>query len=289
MEIIRSQFIFNKEQRAGIFFLIFIIVGLLGIFHFVDFSEVATFDITSNEIKILQKELDSIRQMELDSKKLKIFHFNPNFIDDYKGYALGMSVEEIDRLLEYRSKDKWVNSASEFQRITKVSDSLLDIIAPMFKFPEWVNKPTYNRSIFKEKVKNKSDKSDLNLATELQLQKISGIGKTLSKRIINYRNKLGGFTSDLQLFSVYGLDEITVKRLLNQFTVKTPKEIYKMDLNNASASDLSTIPGISFELGKKIWEYIILNEGVKSFSELKKIEGMSERKLEVIQLYLSLD
>ena len=289
MEIIRSQFIFNKEQRAGIFFLIFIIVGLLGIFHFVDFSEVATFDITSNEIKVLQKEMDSLRQMELDSKKLKIFRFNPNFIDDYKGYVLGMSVEEIDRLLEYRSKDKWVNSASEFQRITKVSDSLLDIIAPMFKFPEWVNKPTYNRSVFKEKVKNKSDKSDLNLATELQLQKISGIGKTLSKRIINYRNKLGGFTSDLQLFSVYGLDEIKVKRLLNQFTVKTPKEIYKMDLNNASASDLSTIPGISFELGKKIWEYIILNEGVKSFSELKKIEGMSERKLEVIQLYLSLD
>jgi len=62
-----------------------------------------------------------------------------------------------------------------------------------------------------------------------------------------------------------------------------------MNANNANASDLSTIPGISYELAKAIWEYRVLNESISSFTEFEKIEGMTERKLELIQLYLSLD
>ena len=36
-----------------------------------------------------------------------------------------MSLEEIDRLLDYRKLNKFVNSKREFQKVTKVSDSLL--------------------------------------------------------------------------------------------------------------------------------------------------------------------
>jgi len=110
----------------------------------------------------------------------------------------------------------------------------------------------------------------------------------LSKRIITYREKLGGFTKDSQLYNVYGLDVQVVQRALNEFTVKSPKKIIKMNINTISASDIATIPGISFELAKKIWEYRILNEQINSFSELEKIEGMTQRKLAGIQLYLTL-
>ena len=60
------------------------------------------------------------------------------YVTDYKGYTLGMSAQEINLLQAYRAKGKWINSAKEFQRITKVSDSLLKTIAPYFKFPDWV-------------------------------------------------------------------------------------------------------------------------------------------------------
>jgi hypothetical protein len=72
----------------------------------------------------LQAGVDSMKNNDKDKVK-KIYLFNPNFITDYKGYKLGMSVAEIDRLLEFRKGDKYVNSAAEFQKITKVSDSLL--------------------------------------------------------------------------------------------------------------------------------------------------------------------
>ena len=51
-----------------------------------------------------------------------------------------MSLTEIDRLLLFRRKNKFINSEREFQKITQVSDSLLAKIAPYFKFPDWVSK-----------------------------------------------------------------------------------------------------------------------------------------------------
>lgn len=292
---LKSHFTFNKQQRSGILLLLLLIVSLLCVYWFVDFSEEDILDISSPEVVMIQKEMDSLRLIEIEKRKPKIHPFNPNFITDYKGYTLGMSNEEIDRLLKFRENGKWINSTADFQTVTGVSDSLLAALSPYFKFPDWVNNPQQNKS-FKTENNNKgfseksfAQKADLNKATEDQLQEVSGIGDALSKRIIAYREKLGGFSHDSQLYDVYGLNADVVKRTLNTFTVKTPKEIVKININTASASDISTIPGMSFEMAKRIWEYRILRGKLESFDDLIKIEGMTERKLQLIQLYLSAD
>lgn len=291
MDEIKSHFVFNRSQRNGILLLILVISGFLALNYYVDFSEENVLDTHSEEIIAIQKELDSLRTIEIASRKPKIFPFNPNFITDFKGYTLGMSNEEIDRLLAFRKENKWINSVEDFKKVTKVSDSLLNKISPYFKFPDWVTNPkpktNYTKKGFKEKTFEQ--KIDLNIATQVQLEEINGIGKAFSKRIIDYRSKLGGFTNDTQLFEVYGLDYQVTNRVLNEFTVKTPKEITKMNLNKISASDIATVPGISFEIAKRIWEYRVLNERIESFSELEKIEGLTERKLKGIQLYLELE
>ncbi|MBK5214863.1 MAG: helix-hairpin-helix domain-containing protein [Flavobacteriaceae bacterium] len=298
---IKSHFTFNKQQRSGILLLLLLIISLFCIYWFVDFSEEDTLDTSSTEIVSIQNELDSIRLVEIENRKPKKYPFNPNFITDYKGYTLGMSNEEIDRLLQYRKEDKWINSAEDFKRVTGVSDSLLAELSPYFKFPDWVTNPK-PKSNFKNYKSEKgfsdlpagagnsfAQKIDLNKATEEQLQQVSGIGEALSKRIVSYREKLGGFSNDVQLYSVYGLDASVVQRTLNLFTVKSPKDISKINVNTASASDISTVPGISFEMAKKIWEYRRLHEKISSIQELEKIEGMTERKLQLIQLYLSVE
>ncbi|MFK5982391.1 MAG: helix-hairpin-helix domain-containing protein [Flavobacteriaceae bacterium] len=292
MENFKSHFVFNRSQRNGILFLILLIIGLLSIYHFVDFTEENILDKNSPEIISIQKELDSLRATEIASRKPKKYPFNPNFITDYKGYTLGMSPEEIDRLKRFRNKNQWVNSIKDFQKVTKVSDSLLNEISPYFKFPDWVTNPKPKKKYNKNKgfvEKSFQQKTDLNKATQEQLKLVSGIGEALSKRIITYREKLNGFSNDSQLYNVYGLNPEVVKRALNEFTVKTPKEITKMNLNEISASDIATVPGISFELAKKIWEFRTLRGQINNFSELEKIEGMTQRKLKGIQLYLTLD
>ena len=291
MDKIKSYFVFNSSQRNGILFLLLLVSGFAVISNYIDFTTENLLDTNSREVLAVQKELDSIKTLLMESNQPKIYPFNPNFITDFKGYKLGMSSEEIDRLLDYRKQNKWINSKEDFQKVTKVSDSFLDQISSYFKFPDWISnpKPKYSdwRKGFKEKTFDQ--KIDLNIATQLQLEEINGIGKSFSKRIVDYRSKLVGFSDDIQLYEVYGLDYQVVKRVLNEFTVKTPKEIIKMNLNKISASDIATIPGISFELAKRIWEFRILNERIVDFMELKKIEGLTERKLQGIQLYLKLE
>jgi len=291
MEKIKSHFVFNRSQRNGILLLVFFISGYLVLNYYVDFSKENLLDIKSKEVIAIQKELDSLRTIEVASKMPKVFPFNPNFLTDFKGYALGMSTEEIDRLLAFRKENKWINSVKDFKKVTKVSDSLLNKISPYFKFPDWVtNSKSKNKYVKREfKEKTFKQKIDLNLATQGQLEGLNGIGKTFSKRIIDYRNKLGGFTNDIQLYEVYGLDFQATNSILKEFTVKTPKKIIKMALNSISASDIATVPSISFDIAKRIWEYRILNEGIKSFSELDNIEGLTKRKLQGIQLYLKLE
>ena len=202
-----------------------------------------------------------------------------------------MSTEEIDRLLAFRKENKWINSVKDFKKVTKVSDSLLNKISPYFKFPDWISNSKPKKNYLKKGFKEKTfrQKVDLNITTQEQLEKVNGIGKVNSKKIIDYRNKLGGFSDDIQIYQLYGLDHQVINKVLDEFTVKTPKEIVKMNFNSISASDIATIPGISFDLAKRIWEYRILNEQIESFSQLQNIEGLTKRKLQGIQLYLKIE
>ncbi|MCT8338444.1 helix-hairpin-helix domain-containing protein [Flavobacteriaceae bacterium TK19130] len=284
----KSHLEFNRSQRGGIFSLAIVILALLFWYSKVKPSEEMTLDITSPEIVSLQREVDSLKRINLAKSVPKLYPFNPNFITDYRAYVLGLSAEEHDRLLKYRVEGKWINSAVDFKKVTMVSDSLLDRISPYFKFPEWVNKP--RQATFTQKnsyvEKSYSEKIDLNVATAEQLQQVYGIGPALSERIVNYRDKLGGFSADMQLHEVYGLRADVIEKVQQQFTVKTPKPIERMNLNTASASDLATIPGISFETAKEIWEFRRLRERVNDLSELSVLATIDQRKLTLFQLYL---
>ncbi len=288
MNFPESHLTFNRSQRDGILILVSLIVVLSACYFFIDFSEEGVPNITSEEIIAFQAEIDSLKSIQKEKSKPKVFPFNPNFITDFKAYTLGMSPQEYDRLKAFRSKNQWINSARDFKRVTRVSDSLLNVISPFFKFPEWVTNPKPQKKTVRYRNKSLSyvNKTDLNTVTALQLQQVNGIGAVLSGRIIKYREKLGGFSNDRQLNGVYGLNEAVVERALFRFTVKTPKAIERMNINTASASDIATIPGISFELAKEIWEFRRLRERIEDLGELQKIDGISEQKLRLITLYL---
>src|SRR5690554_1394008 len=288
----RSYLTFTKQQRKEIVLLLILIIALLGIYWFVDFPEEDLLDIDAPEIVAVQKELDSLRLLEIEKRVPRLYPFNPNYLTDYRGSVIGMTNAEIDRLLQFREAGNWINSADDFQKVTQVSDSLLSVISPYFKFPEWVAKPALkneskNERGFAEKPHN--EKIDLNQATAVQLQQVSGIGEVLSKRIIQYRERVNGFASESELYAIYGIDSAVVRRTLNLFALKTPREIVKININTASASDIATIPGVSFDLAKQIWEYRRLREKVLAADELSKIDGITPRKLQLIQLYLSFE
>ena len=134
MHKLKSYFIFSKSHRSGILLLLILMVLVQLCYYFISNQKPSTSEDTS--WLLTQNEIDSLKQNRA-TKKDTIYPFNPNFITDYKGYKLGMSVQEIDRLHRYRAQNKYVNSAAEFQKVTKVSSDLLQKISPYFKFPDW--------------------------------------------------------------------------------------------------------------------------------------------------------
>src|SRR5690606_137723 len=107
-----SHFTFSKSQRSGIFLLIIIIIVLQCVYFFIDFSTENN-SVNKELLATYNKEIDSLRFAELKARKPMVYPFNPNYITDFKGSNLGMSNEEIDRLLAFRKENKWINSAKQ--------------------------------------------------------------------------------------------------------------------------------------------------------------------------------
>ncbi|MFQ3240174.1 MAG: competence protein ComEA [Olleya marilimosa] len=293
---LKSHFQFSKQQRSGIFLLLLIILFVQGFYHLVLPKLLDTdHDFASNDANVsaLIKQIDSLKAIQLEKRKPKIYPFNPNFITDYKGYTLGLSNQEIDRLLAFRKQDKWINSIKQFQEVTMVSDSVLDKISPYFKFPDWVTNPNPKQTNFKtgysKTVKTEAQKLDLNSATAIQLQKVYGVGPSYSERIIKFRNKINGFHSFIELQQVYGLTPEVIQNIKADFTIKTPRAITKIALNTATKEQLVTIKYIDYEIAHNIIEERTLRDGFKSIDELTKVNGFPVNKLEIIKLSLRLD
>jgi DNA uptake protein ComE-like DNA-binding protein len=287
---IKDYFKFSREQRTGIVFLFGIIVMLQLVYFFVDFNAVEKEYPDKQKWLSLQSEVDEAKMHDLNIKP-KMYPFNPNFISDYKGYKLGMSVQEIDRLLSFRKENKFVNSAKEFQDVTKVSDSLLNVISPFFKFPDWVN----NKKEFKEykydqnlafTKKEKIALIDINQATKEDLIKINGIGEAISLRILTQKEKLGGFVSMEQLKDVWGLSPEVILNLNTHFKIAKLPNLNKIDVNNASIKELSQFFYFKYDLARQIVKYRSMNGDFKNIEDLIKINGFPVEKANFIALYL---
>lgn len=279
----KSHFGFSKKKRNGIFLLVLVICFM----QLLIWSNVLkpVFDVhVDEELLALNEKMDSIHSYST-FKKDTIYPFNPNFINDHKGYILGLNTDEIDRLLKYRSNGNWINSEEDFKKVTGVDDSLLNKLSKSFKFPDWVKNKTPSIQIKKSNDKIK----DLNRATKNQLISVYGIGEKLSQRIINYRDKWGGFLTENELYLIYGLDSIVIDRIKKKFKILNPRKIKILNINKITSYELVQVPFIDYELAFEIVDYRKLLDGYTHVNQIKKVKGFPLKKFDIIKLYLEID
>ncbi len=285
--VLQSVLGYSKSQRIGIILFFLIIMLVQGIYYFYDFNDIDATDGQQSKWLAHQSVIDSIK-LERQNYKPTIYPFNPNFITDFKGYKLGMSVDQIDRLLAFRKENKFVNSAQEFQAVTKVSDSLLKAISPYFKFPDWVkNKSANFGSAAKKEFSKPKDivVLDINMATKEDLMKIYGIGDKISDRILEQRLKLGAFVSMEQMEDIWGLSPEVIEKLNTSFDIKNKAANKKININNASVKELAQFPFFRYQLAKDIVVYRTMNGNI-AIEDLSKIKGFPNEKIKIIALYL---
>ncbi|MCW1147401.1 ComEA family DNA-binding protein [Flavobacterium lacisediminis] len=290
MNKIKSYFLFSREHRSGIFllFAIIILVQLAYIF-FGDYFITKNNTTEDKAWLLVQNEIDSLKSIQ-STKKDTIYPFNPNYITDYKGYKLGMTIQEIDRLHAFRKQGKFVNSVEDFQQVTKVSNAFLLKISPYFKFPDWVkNKGTATSEKFHKflpKEKEKIIQKDINVATREDLIAVYGIGEKLADKILQEKEKLGGFVSMEQFQFMWGISPEAISDLEKRFTIKSQIGIKKIAINDLSQKELAKFPYFNYALAKEIVIYRTMNSGIKNIDDLTKIKGMPNEKIKIIALYL---
>ncbi len=287
----KLPFSFNRQERSGLFFLCLCIL-LLQLGYYL--STLNLWTGSSPRFQVNTQWEEQLRTYANTQDTVRIYPFNPNYITDFKGYLLGLSASELDRLYRFRARGGYLSSPEDLKKVAGLSDSLLAALSPYLLFTP-INTPKKQGSARwkPEKpgeylAKGAVEPGDLNTATAADFRRISGIGPVLSERIVRFREALGGFLIEEQLADVYGLEAEVVARTLKQFRVFSKPEIRKVNINEASVEQLASLVYIPFPLAEAIVRRREESGAFRSLDEISHLEGFPSEKIDRIKLYLTL-
>ncbi|MFN8286782.1 MAG: helix-hairpin-helix domain-containing protein [Chitinophagales bacterium] len=129
---------------------------------------------------------------------------------------------------------------------------------------------------------------DINTADSTAFEKLPGLGPVLSKRIVHFREALGGFVAVSQLKEVYGLPDSTYQKLKANFTV-SKGTVRIINVNTADAKQLSKHPYLDYKTAKAICSYRDKKKTITDLNELKTVPGVSDSLFTKMATYLSIE
>ena len=302
---VKQSYRFTAGQRTGLLLLCGLIVLVQLGWYILGRQETSVEEKSAEEKEwlALQPKIDALKAKQATKEGYKVYPFNPNYITDYKGYALGMSVAQIDKLKVFRKNGKWINSAADFKAITGVNDSLLGVLSPFFKFPDWVkNKKPHNSAAAyaasgykggdKPVFVNKQTQAaiskvlDINTALEEDLIAVRGIGPAFAKKLLRRRADLGAFVSMEQMEEFKEFSPEAITGLYKNFKIGSATSVNKININTASLQQLSRFPYFNKDIAKGIITQRSMKGKISDFKELSKINDIFVLKSKIIPLYL---
>ncbi len=126
---------------------------------------------------------------------------------------------------------------------------------------------------------------DINTADSVAWVGLNGIGPGFAKRIMTYREKLGGFYQVDQLKEVYGLDSLWVKE--NKALLKVGAGVYRfLAINQVEWKDFKH-PYLPYGQSKVVLAYRKQHGVLKDFEALEKIQLLDLVAWRRLRPYLS--
>lgn len=227
---------------------------------------------------------------EKQFRNLSLHPFNPNTVDSVELVNMGIPAFIVQNLLRYREKGGRFKTVAALSRIYGMDSSLFDKLRPFVQITESIDseKPLVKEDTFEVKpLYAKAEKFpegtlvDLNAADTIILKKVPGIGSFLARRIVAYRNRLGGFVTVDQLQDIK-----QIKASLNKWFTVSGKPLRYLEINSWGLDALRSHPYMDFYKAKAIIEYRRKRGKIKSLSQLSLFEEFSEKDLQRLSPYL---
>jgi DNA uptake protein ComE-like DNA-binding protein len=257
----------SRREQLAFIGLIVILFAVLGLFF------VKQPDVEREVDKELDDWASAVQVKEAVERKPKIdtvFKFDPNTERVKRLQLLGFSNLAIVNLIKYREAGGYIKSPEKLKQVYGVDSMLYEKLqnyidldvkplkqnvrqAYVFADNRSKNKFTAVDKKKKEEVSAPKMKIEINTADTAMFALLKGIGPVLSRRIISYRKRIGGFYLIQQLGEVYGLSQEVIDYNL-PFLEVDDSYIQPMDISSASLKKMKSHPYLDYYMAKEIYE-----------------------------------
>ena len=241
-----------------------------------------------------------------------MFHFDPNKAPFEDLVRLGIREKVAHTIINYRSKGGKFRRKEDLKKIyglsiheyTRLADWIqientgkvdaTDVKETMMaeKGPgpdsSYSAKPRYSKQPFMRKSKWENPEIDINRASAEEWQALRGIGPAYSKRIVNFREKLGGFYSIEQVGETYGVPDSVFQKI--KPNLRLSPIFRRIDLNEADLTSLQHHPYISYKEAKVLLAYVQQHAPVTDLAQLRDamLKIFTKERWEKLEPYLNL-
>jgi DNA uptake protein ComE-like DNA-binding protein len=300
---VKNYFNFNKGERIGIVVVIVIIIAVLAYPYFnkvafkdndAEFLQFAKeIELFENSLKNANDSVDEARRLDFQQmdrsvaqNKITPFIFNPNLLPSEQWSKMGLKDWQIKVIKNYEAKGGKFTKKEDFKRMFCISPSEYEILEPYISIPEQKNE--YAERKFETKEIKKRVLIDLNTTDSVGLLTLYGIGPSYAKRIIKYRNLLGGFYSKSQLLEVYGFDQDRLDKISDYCEVGATG-LTKINVNKVRTDELKKHPYLDYYTAKAIVDQRIILGKFTSMQQIKEISLIHEELFAKIKNYLVIE
>lgn len=127
---------------------------------------------------------------------------------------------------------------------------------------------------------------ELNSADTTTLKKVPGIGSTFARRIVKYRDLLGGFYCVGQLGEVYGIDEERYEALKPWFIVDSSL-IRPLPINQLTVKELARHPYVNYRQASAVARLIRQKRILQGWEDLILLEEFPEADYQRLRPYFA--
>ena len=295
--LLKQVFTYSKSERNGTIVLSIIIILLIVAPFFLrqiisspiisDNSTHEKIDSFYRSLEYIEQEGQTVQEHSVLKEELSIpkeykhFYFNPNTVSIDSLVDLGLSPKQAQVVINYRNKGGRFKTPDDLSKIHVIDSSTYKRLRPWVQIPAISQTDSSRTQISTERLI-----VEINSADSVALTKIKGIGRSFARRIVLYRNSLGGFYSSNQLSEVYGLNPEVVKSIRENIYIDSSL-IRKLNLNLISYEELKLHPYITDYQAKSIIYYRSKRGSIGNVAELLNNKILPKDRYEKIKPYFT--
>lgn len=226
-----------------------------------------------------------------------LFYFDPNTLPAEGFKKLGLRDKTIATILNYRSKGGKFRQPEDIKKIWGLFPDEAERLLPFIRIAESITEEGYAKTNYQTNYKSyqstSAEKSrelasiEINGADTAAFISLPGIGSKLSQRIINFRDKLGGFYAVDQVGETFGLPDSVFKKIKPLLQISG--DVKKININTATVDELKAHPYIKYHLANAIGQYRLQHGDFKLLEDIKKIMIINEELYKKMLPYLTLN